>query len=93
MSRSETRDGEDLVDAFRDRAGNPGQCGVWRERNEIAAPHAINKQGWNFSIDDGVRELLPFFDGPPLRPGSPRRLNDGLQIGIFGLELEETLRP
>jgi len=28
-----------------------------------------------------------------LRPGSPRRLNDGLQIGIFGLEPEETLRP
>ena len=46
MSRSETRDGEDLVDAFQDRAGNPGQCGVWRVRNEIAAPHAINKQGW-----------------------------------------------
>src|SRR5450759_4838273 len=49
----ETRDGEDLVDAFQDRAGHPGQSGVWRVHNEIAAPHAINKQGWNSSIDDG----------------------------------------
>lgn len=28
-----------------------------------------------------------------LRPGSPRRLNNGLQVGMFGRELEETLRP
>ncbi|MGB7857201.1 MAG: hypothetical protein WBL48_15025, partial [Pseudolabrys sp.] len=24
-----------------------GQTGIWRLRNEIAAPYKINKQGWN----------------------------------------------
>src|SRR5260370_41850570 len=28
-----------------------------------------------------------------LRPGSPRRLNNSLQVGIFGLELKQTPRP
>jgi hypothetical protein len=34
----------------------PHQSGVWRVRNEVAAPYAINEQGWNsglksYSID------------------------------------------
>jgi GDSL-like Lipase/Acylhydrolase family len=30
----------------------PNQTGVWRVRNEIAAPYAINAQGWNSGIGD-----------------------------------------
>ena len=30
----------------------PNQSGVWRVRNEIAAPYAINGQGWNSGIGD-----------------------------------------
>jgi lysophospholipase L1-like esterase len=30
----------------------PHQSGIWRVRNEIAAPYAINKQGWNSNVDD-----------------------------------------
>jgi len=63
------------------------------QKGTVPAVAATQMSDAEMDIDDGVRELLPFFDGPPLRPGSPRRLNDGLQIGIFGLELEETLRP
>jgi lysophospholipase L1-like esterase len=32
----------------------PDQSGVWRLRNEIAAPYAINKQGWNSGVGDYV---------------------------------------
>lgn len=28
------------------------QIGTWRERNEIAAPYAINAQGWNSGAGD-----------------------------------------
>jgi hypothetical protein len=30
----------------------PNQTGVWRVRNEIAAPYAINAQGWNSGVGD-----------------------------------------
>jgi GDSL-like Lipase/Acylhydrolase family len=30
----------------------PNQTGVWRVRDEIAAPYAINAQGWNSGIGD-----------------------------------------
>src|ERR671916_143617 len=30
----------------------PNQTGVWRVRNEIAAPYAINGQGWNSGSGD-----------------------------------------
>ena len=30
----------------------PQQYGIWRVRNEIAAPYAINKQGWNSGVGD-----------------------------------------
>ncbi|MEA2993307.1 MAG: hypothetical protein QOD40_2227 [Alphaproteobacteria bacterium] len=30
----------------------PHQTGIWRIRNEIAAPYAINAQGWNSGIGD-----------------------------------------
>lgn len=30
----------------------PSQEGVWRVRNEIAAPYRINRQGWNSGIGD-----------------------------------------
>ena len=30
----------------------PNQSGVWRVRNEIAAPYSINAQGWNSGIGD-----------------------------------------
>ena len=30
----------------------PNQAGIWRVRNEIAAPYAINAQGWNSGIGD-----------------------------------------
>ena len=37
----------------------PHQSGIWRVRNEIAAPFAINKQGWNSSVDDYAVERRP----------------------------------
>jgi len=30
----------------------PNQTGVWRVRNEIAAPYSINAQGWNSGFGD-----------------------------------------
>jgi GDSL-like Lipase/Acylhydrolase family len=30
----------------------PGQTGVWRVRDEIAAPYVINAQGWNSGVGD-----------------------------------------
>ena len=30
----------------------PRQAGVWRVRNEIAAPYAVNAQGWNSGVGD-----------------------------------------
>lgn len=30
----------------------PGQSGVWRVRDEIAAPYSINAQGWNSPLPD-----------------------------------------
>jgi lysophospholipase L1-like esterase len=30
----------------------PQQSGIWRVRNEIAAPYAINGQGWNSGVGD-----------------------------------------
>ena len=33
-----------------------GQTGIWRLRNEIAAPYKINKQGWNSGLGDYARE-------------------------------------
>jgi hypothetical protein len=32
----------------------PNQTGVWRVKNEIAAPYAINAQGWNSGVGDYV---------------------------------------
>ena len=32
----------------------PNQSGVWRVKNEIAAPYAINAQGWNSGVGDYV---------------------------------------
>jgi hypothetical protein len=37
----------------------PHQSGIWRVRNEIAAPYAINKQGWNSGVDDYVVARKP----------------------------------
>src|SRR5690348_7729557 len=37
----------------------PNQTGVWRERNEIAAPYAINAQGWNSGVGDYVLGRRP----------------------------------
>jgi hypothetical protein len=37
----------------------PHQSGIWRVRNEIAAPYAINKQGWNSGVDDYAVERRP----------------------------------
>lgn len=37
----------------------PNQTGVWRVRNEIAAPYAINAQGWNAGAGDYVLERKP----------------------------------
>jgi hypothetical protein len=34
----------------------PNQQGVWRVRNEIAAPYRINAQGWNSGAGDYVRQ-------------------------------------
>ena len=37
----------------------PNQAGVWRVRNEIAAPYAINGQGWNSGTGDYVMARNP----------------------------------
>jgi hypothetical protein len=37
----------------------PNQSGIWRVRNEIAAPYAINAQGWNSGIGDYKIERQP----------------------------------
>ena len=37
----------------------PNQTGVWRVRNEIAAPYAINAQGWNSGLGDYVTARKP----------------------------------
>jgi len=41
----------------------PNQSGIWRLRDEIAAPYRINAQGWNSGIGDYA---------VPRRPGVPR---------------------
>ena len=41
----------------------PDQSGIWRVRDEIAAPYRINRQGWNSGIGDYVI---------PRRPGVAR---------------------
>src|SRR5215510_341642 len=47
----------------------PSQAGIWRVRNEIAAPYAINAQGWNSGAGDyriartpGVRRIAVIGD-------------------------------
>lgn len=37
----------------------PGQSGVWRVRDEIAAPYKINAQGWNSPLPDYPVERKP----------------------------------
>jgi GDSL-like Lipase/Acylhydrolase family len=37
----------------------PNQRGIWRVRDEIAAPYRINAQGWNSGSGDYVRERHP----------------------------------
>jgi GDSL-like Lipase/Acylhydrolase family len=37
----------------------PNQAGIWRVRNEIAAPYAINAQGWNSGLADYSIERKP----------------------------------
>jgi len=37
----------------------PRQQGVWRFRDEIAAPYRINGQGWNSGIGDYARDRTP----------------------------------
>ena len=37
----------------------PNQSGVWRVKNEIAAPYAINAQGWNSGVGDYVMQRTP----------------------------------
>ena len=37
----------------------PRQTGIWRVRNEIAAPYAINAQGWNSGVGDYVLPRTP----------------------------------
>jgi hypothetical protein len=37
----------------------PGQRGVWRVGDEIAAPYAINGQGWNSGVGDYVTNRRP----------------------------------
>lgn len=37
----------------------PNQAGVWRVRNEIAAPFAINGQGWNSGAGDYLARRTP----------------------------------
>ena len=54
----------------------PDQQGVWRVRNEIAAPYRINAQGWNSGIGDYIE---------PRRPGVER-------IAIVGDSFIEALQ-
>ena len=54
----------------------PDQSGVWRVRDEIAAPYRINAQGWNSGIGDYA---------VPRRPGVPR-------IAIVGDSYVEALQ-
>jgi hypothetical protein len=37
----------------------PNQTGVWRVRSEIAAPYAINAQGWNSGVGDYAAPRQP----------------------------------
>jgi len=37
----------------------PNQSGIWRVENEIAAPYAINAQGWNSGVADYVLARTP----------------------------------
>lgn len=37
----------------------PGQSGVWRVRDEIAAPYRVNAQGWNSPLPDYPVERQP----------------------------------
>ena len=37
----------------------PNQSGIWRVRNEIAAPYAINEQGWNSGLRSYSIERKP----------------------------------
>ena len=37
----------------------PNQSGIWRVENEIAAPYAINAQGWNSGVGDYVVARTP----------------------------------
>ena len=37
----------------------PNQFGVWRVKNEVAAPYAINAQGWNSGVGDYVMPRTP----------------------------------
>ena len=37
----------------------PNQSGVWRVKNEVAAPYAINAQGWNSGVGDYVMPRTP----------------------------------
>jgi GDSL-like Lipase/Acylhydrolase family len=37
----------------------PNQSGIWRVKNEIAAPYAINAQGWNSGVGDYVVARTP----------------------------------
>jgi hypothetical protein len=37
----------------------PNQSGIWRVTNEIAAPYAINAQGWNSGVGDYVVARAP----------------------------------
>jgi len=46
----------------------PHQSGIWRVRDEIAAPYRINGQGWNSGIGDYA---IP--RRPGVRPRSARR--------------------
>jgi hypothetical protein len=64
----------DFVDGVVRYASN--QRGVWRVRDEIAAPYAINAQGWNSGVGDYVVER---------RPGVPR-------IAIVGDSYVEALQ-
>lgn len=54
----------------------PGQTGTWRVRNEIAAPYAINAQGWNSGLE-AYRETRT--------PGVPR-------IAVIGDSYVEALQ-
>jgi lysophospholipase L1-like esterase len=37
----------------------PNQSGIWRVKNEIAAPYAINAQGWNSGVGDYALARTP----------------------------------